>query len=393
MGTTRRCFAVTLMSLAFAGAANGQGNLSMQGFGYPLGQLGSRALSLGGAIGETDAQSAINPATPMLWGAPVLFGQYDPEFRRVRTPAGTARTMTARFPGVGVAVPLGERFAASLGVSTYLDRTWATLFERMQVVGTDTVPTTYRTTSDGAINDVRLAIAYRIGSSFNIGLGVHAFTGENRIVTQQNFPDTVRFSGLGEAHDISYGGSAVSGGFEARIGSTWQFGAAVRRGGGITAEAGDTLLSRARIPLRAGAGISYAGIQGATFSVRAAYEEWSSLRPLGTENLTAFDAWDFGAGAEVTGPRIGRRLVMLRAGGRQRTLPFGAAGTKVDEFTVSTGLGIPIAVDRAILDVGVARATRKADGLSFEAGDFVSGGVGGVRETAYILSFGLRVRP
>lgn len=389
-GFTRSIVLVGLVCTLAPALAAAQGNLSTQGFGYPPGQLSARGLATGGAVAEVDPQAPVNPATPMLWGATVLFGQYDPEFRRVDVPErGSSSTMTARFPGVGVSFLFGTRVAAGLNVSTFLDRTWSTQFDHLQVIGTDTVTGTNVLTSEGSIADIRVALAYAITPRINFGVGGHFFSGENRFIHQQTFPDTVRFSGMLESSDVSYGGIGVSAGLEARIRRTWQLGASVRTGGDITAESGDTTLSSGRVPLRYGAGVTYFGLHGAQLSARASFEEWSSMQSLGSENVTAFDSWDFGLGADVTGPRIGRRVVMLRLGARHRTLPFGVSGQKVEEIAFSTGFGIPISLDRATLDFGIARASRDAGRLS---GPGFPGGVD-VSETAYILSFGIRVRP
>lgn len=373
-------------------AAHAQGNLSTQGFGYPPGQLSSRAEAMGGGVGEVDPQSQLNPATLVLWGSPVLFAQYGPEFRRVSTPSGSARTTTARFPLVGFSLPLGRGWAAGGSVSTFLDRTWATAVERTQVVGPDTVTSTQRFTSDGAINDVRLAVAYAATPRVSVGLAAHAYTGENRITTTQEFPDTLRFLPILERSDINYGGTAFSAGLETRIARHWQLGASFRRGGDITAKSGDTTLSSARIPTRYGVSVSYGGISGTTIAARIAHDEWSSLRSLGSANVSAFDGWDVGAGADVGGPRIGRRTLTLRLGGRRRTLPFGADGAEVKELLLSTGIGIPVAFDRAQADVTLLRASREAQRAP--SGTFGPGGErGNVDETAYILSIGIRVRP
>jgi hypothetical protein len=94
----------------------------------------------------------------------------------------------------------------------------------------------------------------------------------------------------------------------------------------------------------------------------------------------------------VRGPRIGRRALTLRLGGRHRTLPFGAAGAEVKELLLSTGIGIPVAIDRAQADITLLRASRDAERAP--SGTFGPGGErGNVDETAYILSIGIRVRP
>jgi hypothetical protein len=394
MTRTLRSIALALSLLALSGsAAAAQGNLSGQGFGYPPGQLSPRGLATGGGIAEVDPQSATNPAALMLWGAHVVFGQYDPEYRTLDVEGvGRARTRTARFPGVGASFRLGERVAVGANATTYLDRTWATRFERQQIIADDTVTVATVLANDGSISDLRVALSYGVRSNVSIGLGGHFFTGEHRFTHQQTFPDTARFTGIVERSDVQYTGAAVSGGFEARIGRLWQLGASARYGGDITAQVADTTLSRARIPNRYGASVAYHGVEGATISARASWEEWSSLQPLGTAAVTAFDGWDFGAGADVLGPRIGRRTIVVRAGARHRGLPFGAAGQKVNETAFSAGLGLPVAIDRAALDVTVVRASRTPEGriaANGPAGPLSAD----VSETAYTLSFGIRVRP
>ena len=81
---TRTTVTAALLLALSATAAGAQGNLSTQGFGYPPGQLSTTAMSLGGGPAELDPSSAINPATPSLWGAVILFMQYEPERRTVK---------------------------------------------------------------------------------------------------------------------------------------------------------------------------------------------------------------------------------------------------------------------------------------------------------------------
>lgn len=373
-----------------AASASAQGNLSTQGFGYPAGQLSTRALGLAGSIGESDPQSVVNPAATALWGAPVLFVQYDPEFRTVKSANGTSHTTTARFPVAGFSLPIGSRYSLTASVSTFLDRTWATTSDQPQLIGTETVQVTQKFASDGAINDLRVAVAYAATPRFNIGIGAHAFTGENRITVQQLFPDSVRFSDLVESSNLSYGGVAFSAGLEWRPSRNWQLATSFRRGGDITAESGDTTVGRGRIPTRYGVGVSYAGVSGAVFSSRVAHESWSSLAGLGSATVTAFDGWDVGLGADATGPRVGRRVMMVRTGVRHRTLPFGAGGARVKELSFSGGFGLPLAYDRVFLDVSLVRAGRDAAHPPSGPG---GGASGEVKETAYILSMGLRIRP
>jgi hypothetical protein len=132
-----------------------------------------------------------------------------------------------------------------------------------------------------------LAVAYAATPRVSVGIAAHVYTGEHRIATTEEFVDTVRFRSIFERSDISYGGTAFSAGVETRIARHWQLGAAFRRGGDITSKSGDTTLSSARIPTRYGVSVAYAGISGVTLAARIAHDEWSSLRSLGSANVSA----------------------------------------------------------------------------------------------------------
>jgi hypothetical protein len=76
------------------------------------------------------------------------------------------------------------------------------------------------------------------------------------------------------------------------------------------------------------------------------------------------------------------RQTILRIGTRYRTLPYLAAGAEVKELSFAGGIGTQFFRNRATFDVTFERAARTVDGSDIDA-----------KERAYILSFGLRVRP
>ena len=382
-----RLTSVAAMILALGASSVGaQGNLSTQGFGYPPGQLSTLAMSLGGGNAELDPSSAINPANVALWGASVLFMQYEPEIRTVKTATASSRTTTARFPMVGISVPLGRRLTAQASASTFLDRTWNSSSVTERDIGGTLVDVNEVFSSNGGITDFRLAFAYNASPRFQIGIAGHAFSGENRVTIEQRFPDTVTFSGAVQRSDISYGAVGASAGIVWRPATSLGLGASLRAGGDMEAQSGDTVISTGKVPMRYGFSASYSGISGVALSARANFDEWSAMEPMRRAGSTmrAFDAWDYGVGADVSGPTIGRRTIALRLGARQRGLPFGvgvgADQSRVTETAFSGGVGIPLGVGRSQIDMGVARASRKS-------------GAVGATESAYIFSFGVRVRP
>jgi hypothetical protein len=386
---SRMTLTAATAALALAHGARAQGNLSTFGFGYPPGQLSARALAGGGAIGEMDPVSTLNPAALANWGGSAVYFQIEPEFRRVDVATGSDRTTTARYPLTGGGLAIGSRWMLGVAVSTLLDRSWATTARTTHELGGDPVPATTTFRSEGAINDVRLALAWAARPWFRVGFGAHALTGRNRLTVTDVFDDSATFDPLQQDTTISYRGTALSGGVEVRAGRVASVAASVRVGGRIRAVSGDATLGRANVPTRVGVTVAYLGVANSAIALRASYDDWSSLAELGRPGLRAVNAWDIGLGADVAGPRVaGDRMLMLRGGVRWRTLPFAVtpvdAGTpgrprNVRERSLAAGLGTSLARGRASIDFGVIRAARDA-GLSID-------------EQAWILSIGMSVRP
>jgi hypothetical protein len=155
-------------------------------------------------------------------------------------------------------------------------------------------------------------------------------------------------------------------------------GASARLGGQVDAKQDADLLGEADMPRRVGVGASYYGIPNTTLSARFDRTEWSSLDPLGSANMTTYDATELGFGVDVMGPRLGGVATVARLGVRDRQLPFGLAGAQIEERTFSGGLGIPLGRSRGQIDLAIQRAARSA---------------AGVNERAWLLSVGFGIRP
>jgi hypothetical protein len=369
---------VLLAAITVSSSAAAQGALSTQGLGYPTGQMSARSEGAGGALADFDALSLVAPASMAGAASAALFLQYSPEFRRVTAGSNTVKTTTARFPLVLGVLPMGQDWTLGLSSSTFLDRSYETSLVRRQLVGADSVNVTERTKVLGAIDDVRLALGWAGSNVIHIGVGAHAFSGSNRVTVSRLFPDSAKFISFAQNDRISYSGFAGSVGIEYHPSRAIGFALAGRKGGDLRAQAGDTVLGTGRIPDHYSASVVYDGITGATIAARVAHDSWSSLSSLSSTRLQASDGWDTSVGAEVTGPRILQRIIFVRAGARFRNLPFGFNGQKVSETSFMGGLGVPLTRDRASFDLAVQRAARSASG---------------VKETGYILSFGLRVSP
>ena len=356
----RPIFVIAALALG-AATAGAQGTLSTQGFGYPPGQVSARAQATGGAIGEFDGQSPINPAAIVEFGRGSVYAMYAPEVRQVTVGDQKERSLVNRFPVASVAVPLRSRWMVGLAISSLLDRTWRT--DSTIVVGTapDTGTGTARFGASGAISDVRFALAYLVRPQLRVGVALHALAGRSITTRALIFPDTSRFTSAAERDEFSFGGMGAS------VGVLWSpvpslaIAASGRAGGESRVWRNDTAVAKANYPSRAGGAIQFTGITGTTLAVRADWEGWSALADLSPNGLPTFDTWEYAGGAEIRGPRVFGASVPLRVGVRRRTLPFGLRnGDKVTETGVSAGIGMPIASGRAGLDFTLGRDVRSA---------------------------------
>jgi len=378
----RAALTLAALTLAVPAVALAQGTLSTQGFGYPTGGMSTRSLGTGGAITEFDPLSTTNPAALPSIGGGALYVQAEPEFRRLSVGAGTESARIARHPLTTIAFPLSSTFTAGLSLSNMLDRSFETNERRQQTIGGEVLPTTNFFKSDGAIADVRLALAWSPANWIRFGVAGHAITGDNRLRSTQVFDDSARYASIVDTSTVTYVGTAVSAGTALFIANTIGLAASYRKGGAMSVKHGDTTLAKANVPDRMSFGVAFVGIRGTTIGVRTSKDTWTRMRGLGSATLPISEDWDTSVGADVLGPRFGQRAIQLRAGARWRTLPFGLATTAVKEKSASFGFGTLFARNRIGLDVTGIRALR----------DPVSSAVD-LRETAWTISAGLTVRP
>ncbi len=374
----RRLFFSTVLAAASAGPLAAQGALSLQGFGYPAGQLSTRASGTAGALGETDAGSPLNPAALPNAGRTLFSFQMDPEWRQVKSGAVTVNTLTARFPLISVGTRVGTRGFLGASFSSFLDRTWDASYSDTVTVGGDRVKSSVATSVRGAISDARIAFAWQFSEKLQVGAAFHALTGANRMHLARTFADSATFGSLSQSTVLSYSGTAVSAGVLAVPVPHLILAASLRLGGLMGTRYDDSSATRGHVPNRYGASVTYDGIPGSQIAVRYDHVAWSSMRSLGSSALKVTDATDLSAGVDVAGPKLQGLPTQVRFGARTRDLPFGWNGHTVSETSLALGGGVPVARGWASLDVSVQRATRKA---------------GGVVEKGTILSVGLTVRP
>lgn len=374
----RRLFLSAFLATVSAGSLAAQGALSLQGFGYPAGQLSTRAAGTAGALAETDAGSPLNPASILSAGRTMFSFQVDPEFRQVKVAGSTVNTTTARFPVITAGTRMFTKGFVGVSFSSLLDRTWDASYEDSIAVAGQLVRSTVASSVRGAVSDARLAFAWQFSEKLQAGLAVHALTGASHLRLARAFADSAAFGALSQRTVLTFGGSAVSAGVVALPAPHLVVGASFRLGGAMHAHYGDTLVSSANVPNRYGASVTYDGIPGSQIALRVNHEQWTRLRSLGSSALEVNDVTEVSAGVDFAGPKFQGLPTQVRLGARSRDLPFGWNGKTVSEQVLAIGGGLPLARGWATLDVSLQRAMRKA---------------GAVTERGTILSVGLSVRP
>jgi hypothetical protein len=370
--------AAGVLAIAAAPALRAQGSLSTQGFGYPGGQLSTRALGAGGSLADFDPNSPLNPASLSLGLRAAVYAQYDPEFRSVTSPSGSASSTTARFPVVGVSGRFG-RATVGLSFSNLLDRSWNNTYVDTQTVGGQVVQSQVTAQSTGGISDARAALSYQVSEKLYLGVGVHVFPGENRTVLGRSFADSLQLGSFSQASTFNFSGSAVSVGFLATPVAHLNLAASARFGGSIHMHAGDsTVVGSATIPNRWSVSAAYEGFAGSALAVRYGREKWTSMAGLGSPGLVIRDAAELAGGMEVAGPKVSGIPMAVRLGFRSRDLPFAVGTETVAEQSLTAGVGIPLAAGRGAADIALARAHRTSAGLA---------------ETGWILSIGFAIKP
>jgi hypothetical protein len=355
-----------------------QGILSTQGIGYPQGQLSTMALTMGGATGESDPFSPLNPAALSLLPAASVFSQIEPEHRSMRFGTASQSSSIVRFPVFMGALTFGPRWTAAASASSLLDRTWETTTRDTQYLGPDTLAGVVTQRSEGSLSDVRFATAYELRPWLRVGIGAHGIGGRVLLQTSRVFDDTAQFSADTQRTTVGFSGKALSAGVEGIWQGQMAIGVSYRRGGMIHEYFGDSVVATGSAPDHFGASVLYLGLRGTTLAARVAQDKWSRMTSL-SPSVHVHEGLDVGIGGETTGPKFGGSPFSLRAGVRFRTLPFSVDATPVKERSVSGGLAFPLAAGRVQFSLGAIRSRRSGSGT--------------LAENAWTMSTGITVRP
>ena len=392
----RSTFACLTLALTAAAALplGAQGSAASQGFGYPPGQLGASASATAGAFTEFDETTPLNPAALLGWHNAGVHFQYEPEFRITESQGSTIRTAINRVPVVLAALPIGPRATIALSLASLLDRTWATDVVDRRLVGAESLYVREVSSSDGGMNDIRIAGAFHVSNWLDVGLGAHAIVGLNRfnqtVVLTRDDPRTTtttsntEFSPYGQSADIRFSGSAFSAGATIRPVRKIAIAVSARRGQSLRLTRRDSTVATARVPDRLGVGIAYELVPRTIVAADADWTGWSSLDALSVLSKPQ-DALGLSLGIETPGPRFAGRALTLRGGFRHRELAYNAPVSssggrfnfeQVRENAVSLGISAPFAYDRALVQIYGQRALRSV-----------------AAEKSFTIGVGISVRP
>jgi hypothetical protein len=361
-----------LVSGAAARPAAAQSILARTGLGFASEPLDARARALGGVgLGLPEANlSLVNPAGIVALPAPALHVTYQAD--RFSNDIGGAHESgtTARFPLMHVALPLGERWAVSLGYGSLLDRHWAVETNDSLTLGGQRLPVRDRFVSRGGVAKFRAGAAHRFGEKFGVGVALDVHTGSVRDSLSREFGAPCGTSGSGvvtplcESTVRDFRGVGVSAGARWTPSEAVALAAAVSSGGTLTAKTrtDSTAVTEERVdlPLTLSAGGSARVASNTLLALSGQWAGWSSATGTLVGAAGARDVWSVAGGLEWDAIALGERGVPLRLGARYATLPFrwDAQSDWGAERALTGGFGIYLAGGAARTDIGIERGTR-----------------------------------
>jgi hypothetical protein len=302
-------------------------------------------------------------------------------WRSADNPFGKLSGNDTQFPLLFVGGALGTRFNVGVSIAGYTDRTFALALQDTLTIRDAPVGVNDTLVSRGGISDLRVAVSYRVGSRFAVGIAAHALTGSNRFEYRRSFTDSLYFP-IQLRNELSYAGAGFSAGISGELVSGVRVTGLLRYDGDLGLNKDSTRVTQIRMPLTYGGAIGVAVTGSLSLGAQAIGRTWSvadqGIRDRG--GIGAVDTWEFSGGGELlTRQRVPNHLP-IRFGVRYAQLPFPlAAGTTGREITASVGTGVQVGRGRGRIDLALERGWRKE-------GDRFS-------ESSFMLGLGVSIRP
>lgn len=375
-----RGIAVAAVSFGAVGAADpaaAQSFLSTRGLGFAEAALDARARALGGVgLGLPGAGlSLVNPASIAGLPAPALGVTLQTDHADATLAGGSGSGSTTRFPMLQAALPLGSRWALSLGYGAFLDQNWRGEVIDSIAIGTDQrIAVRDQRVSDGGVASFQLGTAYSVSEALSVGVAALVHTGTAQTASTRSFAEAALDPSV-FSDRWGYSGLGLSAGVRWTASEALSLAAAVTGSGSLSVERlddgsdrGGAGLERSYdLPLRVSAGAAGRVSSGTLVALSGDWAGWSAASEGLTEGA-ARDTWSAGAGVEWEGLSLAGRMVPLRLGARTRTLPFAVSGGDSaewpDERAVTGGAGIVLGGGAARVDLSGELGSRAGGAFS-----------------------------
>lgn len=375
--TRRIVLVVALMALGTSDSSAQTSVYSVLGLGYPGRAISVRTRAMGGGLATLDPGSALNPGAVAAYRQLSTSVTVTSSFREYTVNDTTvAGLKDTRFAYASIGGPFGNApVAFNLTFATYLDRTYDVVDTGRVEIRGDTVGYVENISSDGAVIDLRGAVAWEIDPKLRAGVAFHILSGTTENVFRRNFEGT-DYAPLNRDDRVSFTGFGGSAGIVYLPEPYLRLAASVRINSDVSVKlTEDVTFGQTPLPTEVSGGVFFAPVPTIRFASTAIWRSWSNTAKglLAPDAANAYDTWEIGSGVELQGPGN----LPLRFGFRYAQLPYSPA-EQAREINLSFGSGFGFAQGRATLEFAIERAMR--DG-------------GGAEEKVWMLSFELRVVP
>ena len=335
----------------------------IRGLGTP-GKLESvRARTTGGAFAPFDAFSPLTDA--VLADVRRLSASFTSgtSWRSVDASGVQSSLRGTRFPAMVIAGPVTRRIVVGGGFSTYLDRSFGVVIHDTIDLRGVQQPITDAITSDGAIADLRIAVAARLHRRLALGLGLHRITGSTRVNATRSFADTANYRTTTARDEVAYGATGGSASLLFDVTSDLRVAGWFRTDTRLRADVGGHTVAENDLPLTYGTGLQWRAGARASLAGSLTWRNWGAVQSI----ANAHDTFNWSVGAEIGSPAS-----PFRFGLRGGQLPFGVGRTPT-EVGYSAGLGRQFSGGRGRLDLGLERLQRSGTGLNERVWTFLLG--------------------
>jgi len=349
-------------ALALASPARAQDSqFGIRGLGTPGRWESVRARATGGAFAPFD------PFSPLLEASVADVRRVSAgvttatSWRSVDFGSESASLRASRFPAFMIAGPISSRLVVAGGFSTYLDRSFGvTTRDTIDVRGKPEAVSD-EVTSDGAVTDLRIALAARVHRRLALGVALHGMTGSTRVSAVRRFDDSTYRTSTARDEVAYHGlGGSASAMFDVNV--DLRLAAWARSDTHLRADIRGRTVADNDLPFAFGGGARW---RPGTEVVLAAAVAWRSWTGAG---LNAHDTFNWSVGTELGSPAS-----PIRFGVRGGQVAFGPGPKAPTEFGISAGLGKQFSGGRGRLDFGLERLERKGTGVTERTWTFLLG--------------------